>query len=131
MEDNLPYESMVKTKFFIEFPKDCDAKWQWVDVDRNSLENEIIRIEFKCVSGEDAQICARTSHSIHWDKPLDLKLKLLDPVGYVVNEWHLVNSKVKDAFFDFGNVNWDPANETPIEAVGYMTIKPEKVIILK
>lgn len=125
-------ESRVKNRFFIEFPKEFDVKWQWVRFDEKQLnEPNDLRFEFICVSIEDGQVCARINYSIHWSQPLDLKLKLLDPTGYVVNEWHLVNSKVRDAFFDFGDITLDPEIDGPYEAVGYMTIKPEKVIILK
>lgn len=123
---------MKVTRFLVEFPKVFNVKWQEVVVDRNTLNGtDIIKIEFRRVSIEDAPVMARTNWMIDKTLPLDLKIKLCDPAGSVLNEWHLVNSKIKEMFFDFGNVNWDPTDDTPIEAVGYITVKPEKVIILK
>jgi hypothetical protein len=123
---------MEKEQFYVEFPKDFNVGLQRVDVDRDSLnDTDIIRIVFGRVGIEDAQVVARTNWSIHWGKTLDLKLKLLTPIGNVVGEWHLVNSKIKDMFFDFGNITLNLEIDGPYEAVGHITIKPEKVIIVK
>ena len=128
------YEPKMNNRFMIEFQPPFDIKSYVVHGTQRPVyifhDNEIQyeRMHFRLFdpiapsATREIMEGIRTNHDAKNNQEIKFRLKMLGPVGDVIEEWDI---KGNLTFIDFGKLSWDDERSTVIE----MEIQPTDVIL--